>query len=97
MNCCYILFSDTLKKHYIGACHEDLDARILKHNVHEYGNHRFTAKAKDWKLLLKIECTSYNQALKIEKHIKNMKSSIYITNLLKYPELTEKLKIKYSS
>ena len=30
----------------------------------------------------------------IEKHIKNMKSKIYIQNLAKYPEMTQKLLLK---
>ena len=96
MNCCYILHSEKLNRYYIGVCHDDLTIRIEKHNSHEYGEHRFTAKANDWKLQLSIECTSYSQAMRIEKHIKKMKSSIYINNLLKYPEMIEKLKLKYS-
>jgi putative endonuclease len=31
------------------------------------------------------------QALAIEKHIKNMKSKVYIENLLHYPEISIKL------
>jgi len=31
----------------------------------------------------------------IEKHIKKMKSTVYINNLKKYPAITERLKIKY--
>jgi len=95
MNSCYIIYSEKLKKHYIGACHEDLESRIAKHNSHDYGDHRYTAKADDWKLLLSIVCDSYPQAIRIEKHIKNMKSSIYINNLVKYPEMVIKLKEKY--
>ena len=96
MNCCYILHSEKINRHYIGACHDDLVVRIEKHNSHEHGEHRYTAKANDWKLFLTIECTSYSQATRIEKHIKKMKSSVYINNLLKYPEMIEKLKLKYS-
>ena len=96
MNCCYILFSEKLKRHYIGACHDDLQTRIVKHNSHEYGDHRYTAKASDWQLVLSIECKTYSQATKIEKHIKSMKSRVYIANLIKYPEMIIKLKEKYS-
>jgi putative endonuclease len=95
MNCCYIIFSQKLQCHYIGACHEDLESRIAKHNTHDYGAHRFTAKAEDWRLVLAIACENYSQAIKIEKHIKRMKSSIYISNLIKYPEMQLKLKQKY--
>lgn len=85
MNSCYIIFSKKLNRFYIGVCHDDLTERIKKHNDHSYGLHRFTAKASDWELFLRIECSSHTQALKIEKHIKNMKSKVYINNLLIYP------------
>ena len=85
-----------MNRHYIGACQDDLQSRIAKHNTHEYGDHRFTAKADDWELFLNIDCTSYSQALKIEKHIKSMKSSIYIKNLAQYPEIGLKLKEKFA-
>lgn len=95
MNCCYILYSETLKRHYIGISHDDLPKRIAKDNSHEYGEHRFTAKASDWQLILNIECQSFSQAVNIEKHIKSMKSRVYIQNLIRYPEMTIKLKEKY--
>ncbi|MBK7666840.1 MAG: GIY-YIG nuclease family protein [Sphingobacteriaceae bacterium] len=94
MNSCYIIFSKKLNRFYIGVCHADLEVRIQKHNDHSYGKHRFTAKANDWELFLNIECESFSQASKIEKHIKSMKSSTYVKNLLKYPEMIEKLKQK---
>ncbi len=37
------------------------------------------------------------QALAIEKHIKAMKSKIYIHNLKKYPEMIDKLLLKYAA
>ena len=94
MNCCYILYSEKLERNYIGICHDDLNARIEKHNSHEYGNHRYTAKADDWRLILTVDCETYAQAMRIEKYIKRMKSSTYISNLLKYPEMIDKLKEK---
>lgn len=97
MNYCYIIFSKKLNRFYIGACHNDLVERIAKHNSHEYGNHKFTAKAEDWTLFLNIECDNYTQAMNIEKHIKAMKSSVYIKNLSMYPEMIRKLKEKYKS
>ena len=53
-------------------------------------------KAKDWEVYLKIECKSKEQALAIEKHIKKMKSKVYIQNLKKYSEMKFKLLEKYS-
>ena len=95
MPCCYILHSATLNRHYIGICQSDLQERINKHNSHTYGNHRYTAKANDWALLIQIETSTISQARKIEVHIKRMKSSTYIINLTRYPEMIEKLKRQY--
>lgn len=95
MNCCYILYSEKLKRFYTGICQEDLNERIKKHNNHTYGNHRFTAKASDWECFLVIECESYSQSVKIERHVKAMKSSVYIRNLAKYPDIILKLKNKF--
>jgi putative endonuclease len=92
MICCYIIFSKKLNRFYIGVCHDDLQLRIEKHNSHEYGLHRYTAKANDWEGYLIIECETFSQATKIEKRIKRMKSSVYVRNLLKYPEMVAKLK-----
>ncbi len=57
---------------------------------------KFTAKADDWILFEKIDCESKGQALAIEKHIKAMKSKIYIKNIQRYPEMKLKLKAKYA-
>jgi len=93
---CYIIFSKKLNRFYIGACHDDLEFRIQKHNEHTYGTHRFTAAAQDWELFLDIQVDDYSHAIRIERHIKSMKSSKYIRNLKQYPEMLEKLIIKTS-
>jgi putative endonuclease len=72
---CYILYSNKLQRYYVGVTQEDVEKRIWKHNNHEYGNHRFTAKTNDWELFLFIESNNYGQAVRIEKKIKSMKSS----------------------
>ncbi|MBA3665107.1 MAG: GIY-YIG nuclease family protein, partial [Bacteroidetes bacterium] len=97
MNSCYVIFSKKLDRFYIGACHDSLEERLKKHNNHSYGVQRFTAKANDWVLFLEIECDSFSQALKIEKHIKSMKSSTYIKNLVRFPEMVTNLKLKFQS
>jgi putative endonuclease len=48
-------------------------------------------------LFLKIDCDSKKQGLAIERHIKSMKSKIYIENLIKHPEIITKLLEKYKS
>ena len=96
MNCCYIIHSEKLNRFYIGACQSNLEERIIKHNNHSYGSHRFTAKAEDWKLFIKIEVQEYSHAVRLERKIKSMKSSKYIRNLKKYPELITKIKAETS-
>jgi putative endonuclease len=90
----YILYSIHLSRFYIGET-SDFENRLEQHNSNFYDS-AYTKKANDWKKFLLIECESKSQALKIEKHIKNMKSVTYLKNLKKYPEMVLKLKEKYN-
>ena len=92
---CYIIHSQSLSKFYIGSTILDSLERLERHQFNYYGNRKFTAKADDWEVFINISCSSIEQARKIEKHIKEMKSKSYILNLKKYPEIIEKLKTKY--
>ena len=85
----YILYSSSLCQHYIGQSVNSAK-RAQQHNEHFYSN-SFTSKAKDWQLIFELACESKKQALSIEKHIKKMKSTAYIQNLIKYPEMSIKL------
>jgi len=88
----YILFSKKLNRFYTGYT-GDLDLRM---NFHENAeSYKYTAKANDWELFFTIECENKTQALNIEKHIKSMKSKVYIQNLIKYPDISKKLLGKY--
>jgi putative endonuclease len=89
----YILHSQKLNRFYIGFT-SNLEKRLEFH--HNAESHKFTSKAKDWEVYLKIECKSKGQALAIEKHIKKMKSKVYIQNLKKYSEMKIKLLDRYS-
>lgn len=89
----YILYSKKLAKFYTGSC-KDLSYRKEQHIKKEMIN-SFTSKADDWELFFFKDELEYQQARLIETHIKNMKSSTYIANLKKYPEIFEKLKEKY--
>jgi len=91
MNGCYIIYSDTLQRYYIGATHENVESRLIKHNNGTYGKTCFTSKALDWSLELFIPTENYAHAIRIERKIKSMKSSKYIANLIKYPELIAQL------
>ena len=89
----YILFSKKLNKHYIGFT-SNLDLRLEFH-LSEEQTRKFTFNADDWVLVFKILCVNKKQAMLIEKHIKSMKSRKYIENLIKYPEISQKLLEKY--
>ena len=91
MTGCYIIHSDKLSRYYIGATQEDANSRLDKHNNGSSGKSKFTSTANDWQLVLFIPTKDYTHAIRIEKKIKSMKSSIYIQNLTKFPELLEKL------
>ncbi|PBJ11475.1 GIY-YIG nuclease family protein [Flavobacterium sp. ACN6] len=91
-NIVYILHSKKLNRYYIGYT-SDFDVRLEFHK--NSPSNKFTANAKDWTLFLSFKCDNKTQALSIEKHIKNMKSKTYIENLIKYPEIIDKLLIKY--
>ncbi len=90
----YILYSLKLNRFYTGFTTLSLQQRVNNHSNNYYDN-KFTSKANDWIVFLEIECATNKQALKIEAHIKRMKSSIYIRNLIKYPEIIDKLKVTY--
>jgi putative endonuclease len=79
---------------YIGSC-LNLMERLEEHKSKLYSK-CFTSKDSSWKLFFEIPDLAYQQARNIESHIKRMKSSNYILNIVMYPEMIEKLKEKYS-
>ena len=91
----YILFSNALNKYYIGQS-ENVEERIKLHLQKTFPS-AFTKIASDWEVFLVIPCNSRAHALQIEKHIKKMKSKVYIENLKNYPEMIEKLLLKYNN
>ena len=96
MAVCYILYSQSLDSFYTGCTHDELQSRFGKHLSQFYGANKYTAKTKDWELYLSIDCSSFLQAMRIEKHIKRMKSKKYIHNLKLYTEMVKKLLDTYS-
>ena len=89
----YILYSEVADSYYVGQT-MDVEKRINEHNAEIYSG-AWSSKSSDWKTLHIIECTSRYQAIKIEAHIKKMKSRVYFENLVKYPDITNKLLEKY--
>lgn len=93
---CYILWSPTLRSYYIGSTTTSVTERLSRHNTSYYGKKSYSSKASDWEVFHTISCRSKSQMLKIEKHIKSMKSKVYIENLKTYPEISLKLLDRYS-
>ncbi|MEO8254857.1 MAG: GIY-YIG nuclease family protein [Flavobacterium sp.] len=94
MHYVYVINSPSKDTFYIGET-SDIENRLQWHNSGIFEN-SYTKIANDWQLFHLIQCKDIFQARKIEKHIKNMKSKTYILNLKKYPEISEKLLLKYS-
>ena len=95
MACCYILFSEKLNRFYIGASSETAEIRVERHNEKYYGDKKYSANANDWMIFFVFENLSFSQALKIEQHVKKMKSRAYIENLKKHIDISKKLIQKY--
>ena len=87
----YILYSESLDRYYIGACHKDLHDRIKNHNSGKYGAKTYTSQGCDWVLYLSFDCDDYSHAVRLERKIKSMKSRKYLENLFKYQELRQKV------
>ena len=97
MECCYVIYSASLNRFYIGRSSKGALQRVNEHNGKEYGLGKFTAKATDWKLVITLECEDPKHSQKVEAHIKRMKSRKYIQNLVEYPELRQRLIAKHRS
>jgi len=89
----YILYSSMSDQYYVGYT-KDLGERISMHRTGALKG-SYTTKTKDWELYFSYECESIAQARRIEQHIKRMKSRKYIENLRRYPEIIQKLLMKY--
>ena len=89
----YIIYSKSIDAYYIGSC-LDLQLRLQQHNSHQFSV-AFTQRADDWEIFFSISELSYDQARKIEKHIKRMKSRKYVENLKKHPAISARLLKKY--
>jgi putative endonuclease len=92
---CYILYSPVLDKFYIGET-ENLEARLAQHRT-GFIAIAYTKQTADWEIYHAIECRSRSQARAIERHIKRMKSRVFIRNLRKYPEISERLLATYGA
>lgn len=91
----YILYSASSDRYYIGSC-KNFQERLQQHKDETYGS-SYTAHQNnnDWELFYLIEDLPFEQARKIEQHIKRMKSRKYLHDLRKFPEMAMKLKSIY--
>jgi putative endonuclease len=90
----YILYSQEGKAFYIGQS-MNVDIRLEQHLESSFSN-AWTSRFKDWIVLISIECDTRQQALKIESHLKKMKSKTYYENLTKYPEMRARLVSRFA-
>ena len=67
----YILYSNSLEKHYIGQTN-DIDKRLARHNA---GYENFTKTGIPWQLKYFTEVETRSEAVKLERKIKNFKSN----------------------
>ncbi len=79
MCCCYILYSLSLDRYYIGHTCELIEERLRKHLSDHSG---FTGKAKDWKVVFTEPFSSKSEAYAREREIKSWKSKKRIAQLV---------------
>jgi putative endonuclease len=93
MHYVYILKSIKTGYFYIGETPE-VSIRLEFHNDVEK-NTNSTKTGIPWEVFWILEVSDRKIARLIEKHIKSMKSTTYIVNLKKFPEISKKLILKY--
>ncbi|OGU72863.1 MAG: hypothetical protein A2V93_01835 [Ignavibacteria bacterium RBG_16_34_14] len=74
----YILKSQNKDKFYTGIS-SDPNKILLYHNSIEKG---FTARYRPWKIVFTLEMKSKEEAMKVEKRIKRMKSKVYLQKII---------------
>lgn len=89
----YIIYSQATDRYYVGQT-ENIAERLTLHNSGSF-KYSSTKSGIPWRIFFEINCTSREQAIAIEQHIKKMKSSKYYQSLRRYPELAAKLKERY--
>ena len=76
---CYILYSKSINKYYVGHSCEDLQERLRKHLSNHTG---FTARAKDWIIVYFESFQNKSDAYTREIEIKAWKSKSKIKKFL---------------
>ncbi len=90
----YVIRSLIDQSYYVGIT-SSLDTRLAYHNSTTL-NIGVTRLKIPWEYFFTLQVPDVTVARKIENHIKRMKSRGYFKNLVKYPEIGQKLIKKYS-
>jgi putative endonuclease len=77
----YILYSKERDRYYIGMTSLPITERVRQHNERHYTG-KFTARAADWGLKLVILCENKEEAIRLEKRIKQRKSKKFLESLI---------------
>ena len=91
----YILFSEKLNRFYVGTT-DSVERRFIEHNTAVYKD-GWSIRGIPWTLFSKIECNSSEEAYKLERFIKKMKSASFIRRLKEEEELSKQILIKIRS
>ena len=76
---CYILYSPSKDRYYVGHTCDTLQERLCKHNSHHKG---YTGTGSDWKVILSESFSSKEEAYAREREIKGWKSRKRIEELI---------------
>ena len=76
---CYILFSESNNKYYVGHTGDSLEERLRRHNSNHKG---YTGGSGDWALKYKEAFDTKEEAYAREREIKAWKSSKRIAQLV---------------
>jgi putative endonuclease len=90
-----VAYTKKINQYYIGSC-LDLEKRLAEH-LSAKMDVAYTKRSDDWDVYFKIDNLTYEMARKIETHIKQMKSRKYIENLVRFPEISQKLIDNYGA
>ncbi len=88
----YIIYSKSIDRFYIGYT-SDFENRINFHN--NLLNKIWTKRGQPWSKYLIINQLNKTQALRIERHLKKMKTRNYLIQLNENPEMIVELKKRF--
>ena len=94
MHFVYVIQSIKDNSFYIGRT-SDLKKRLEYHNSIDKNLGKTRSKLP-WQYFFTLKVENVSIASKIERHVKSMKSRVYIENLVKYPEIAQRLIKRYS-